>query len=67
MTFVGVKNSGEGIGKEEATHVFDRFYKTDKSRSLDKSGVGLGLSIVRSVINMHTGEILVAQRGGGVL
>ncbi len=64
MTFVGVKNSGEGIGKEEATHVFDRFYKTDKSRSLDKSGVGLGLSIVRSVINMHTGEILVRSVEG---
>ena len=58
MTYIGIKNSGEGIGKEEVTHVFDRFYKTDKSRSLDKTGVGLGLSIVRSVINLHSGEII---------
>ena len=64
MTYIGIKNSGEGIGKEEVTHVFDRFYKTDKSRSLDKTGVGLGLSIVRSVINLHSGEIIARSVQG---
>ena len=59
LTYIGVKNSGAGLSKEEVAHVFDRFYKTDKSRSVDKTGVGLGLSIVRTVINMHSGEIIV--------
>lgn len=64
MAYIGVKNSGEGIGKEEITHIFDRFYKTDKSRSLDKNGVGLGLHIVRSIVNLHGGEIMVRSAEG---
>ena len=59
ITYIGVKNSGAGIPKDEISHVFDRFYKTDKSRSLDKNGVGLGLHIVRSIVNLHSGEIIV--------
>ena len=56
--YVGVRNSGTGISKGEIQQVFDRFYKTDKSRSLDKNGVGLGLYIVKSIINMHGGDII---------
>ncbi len=59
VTYIGVKNSGDGISKQEISHVFDRFYKTDRSRGLDKNGVGLGLHIVRSIVNMHSGEIIV--------
>ncbi len=59
LTYVGVRNSGEGIPKEEVPSVFDRFYKTDKSRSLDKQGVGLGLYIVKTIINLHRGDIIV--------
>ncbi len=59
LTFVSVRNSGEGIPKEEVASVFDRFYKTDKSRSLDKQGVGLGLYIVKTIINLHRGDIIV--------
>lgn len=59
MVFVSVRNSGEGLSKEELPKVFGRFYKTDRSRSVDKNGVGLGLHIVRSIINLHGGEILV--------
>ncbi len=58
-TQVAIKNSGEGIAKNEIPHVFDRFYKTDKSRSQDKGGAGLGLHIVRSIINLHGGDIIV--------
>lgn len=58
-TYIGIRNSGAGLSKEEALHVFERFYKSDKSRGLDKNGVGLGLHIVRSIINLHHGEILV--------
>ena len=63
-TSIGIKNTGEGIAKDEIPHVFDRFYKTDKSRSRDKGGAGLGLHIVRSIINLHGGEIIVRSVEG---
>lgn len=63
-TQVGIKNSGDGIAKNEIPHVFDRFYKTDKSRSQDKGGAGLGLHIVRSIINLHGGDIIVRSVEG---
>ncbi|MBR2176186.1 MAG: HAMP domain-containing protein [Clostridia bacterium] len=53
-----IKNSGTGIKKSELALVFDRFYKTDKSRSKDKKGLGLGLYLVRSIIRLHGGEIM---------
>ncbi len=56
VTF-SVKNSGPGIKKNEIPLVFDRFYKTDKSRSQDKKGLGLGLYLVRSIIRLHDGDI----------
>lgn len=59
QTQISIKNSGEGLTKEELSRVFDRFYKTDKSRGIDKNGVGLGLYIVRSIIHLHGGEIRV--------
>lgn len=62
--FVSIKNSGQGISKEEIAHIFDRFYKSDKSRSLDKTGVGLGLYIVKSIINLHSGDIMVRSTEG---
>ncbi len=61
---IGIKNSGEGLSKEEIPRVFDRFYKTDRSRGLDKNGVGLGLYIVRSIVNLHGGEIMVKSAQG---
>lgn len=64
MVYTGVKNSGEGIEKEEIPKLFDRFYKTDKSRSVDKKGVGLGLYIVRTLVNLQGGEITVKSAQG---
>ena len=64
MTYVGIRNSGEGLTKEEIPKIFERFYKTDRSRSRDKTGVGLGLHIVRSIINLHGGEIIVKSAEG---
>ena len=64
VTYIAVRNSGAGIPKEEIPHVFDRFYKSDRSRGLDKNGVGLGLYIVRSIINLHSGDILVRSVEG---
>lgn len=64
QALIGVKNSGEGLSKEEIPRVFDRFYKTDRSRGLDKSGVGLGLYIVRSIVTLHGGDIIVKSVQG---
>lgn len=41
--------------------IFDRFYKTDKSRSQDKNGMGLGLYIVRTIIRLHGGDITASS------
>ena len=54
---VSVYDEGQGIPKEELPFIFDRFYKTDKSRSLDKSGVGLGLYICKTIIDAHSETI----------
>lgn len=64
MVYVSVINSGEGISEEECRYIFDRFYKTDKSRSRDKQGVGLGLHIVRSIVKLHGGDIRVRSEQG---
>lgn len=57
--YTAVRNTGEGLTADEMPKVFDRFYKTDESHGKDKTGVGLGLAIVRSIINLHGGEISV--------
>ena len=59
-----ISNTGIGISAEDLPHVFDRFYKTDRSRSMDKTGAGLGLYIVKNIINLHGGEISVRSGGG---
>lgn len=60
-TTVSVRNSGHGIEPDEIRMIFDRFYKTDKSRSQDKNGMGLGLYIVKTIIHLHGGEISVSS------
>lgn len=58
-TFISVWNEGQGIPENELPYVFDRFYKSDKSRGLDKTGVGLGLYITKTIIDAHSEEIWV--------
>lgn len=62
--YVEVEDNGSGIPKEELPHIFDRFYKADKSRGLDKTGVGLGLAIARNIILSH-GETIRAESEEG--
>jgi signal transduction histidine kinase len=61
---VAVANTGATIAPEELPLVFDRFHKTDKSRSMDRDGVGLGLYIVKTIICSHGEDISVTSRDG---
>ena len=57
-----IRNTGRGIPEAEFEHIFDRFYKVDKSRGLDSKSFGLGLYIVKSIIDLHHGTITVNSR-----
>ncbi len=61
---IAIRNTGEGIKQEDLSRIFEKFYKTDASRGKDKTGVGLGLSIVRSIIALHKGTINVSSEFG---
>ena len=61
---VTIKDNGIGIDENELDMVWDRFYKTDKSRSRDKTGTGLGLAIVRNIINEHGQNIWLESKSG---
>lgn len=56
---VTIKDSGIGIKEEEQKHIFERFYMADKSRKRELGGNGLGLSIVKKIIDLHGGSISV--------
>ncbi len=61
---VSVADHGPTIPPEELPLVFDRFHKSDKSRSMDKTGVGLGLYIVKTILGSHGEDITVTSRDG---
>lgn len=61
-TYVRIRNTGVSVSNEEISRIFERFYKVDKSRSFDVKGVGLGLYIVKTIINMHDGEISACSK-----
>lgn len=59
---IEVEDSGEGIPEEDIPYVFERFYKADKARTRGHSGMGLGLSIVKNIIDSHDGNISVTSK-----
>lgn len=61
---VSVEDTGSGIEGTELDMIWERFYKSDKSRSRDKTGTGLGLAIVKNIINEHGQEIWVESEVG---
>jgi signal transduction histidine kinase len=61
---LSVVDSGEGIAPEHAPHVFDRFYKVDSSRRGGSSGSGLGLSIVKAIVEQHGGTVGIESAPG---
>lgn len=62
--YVSVKDHGETIPPDDLPYIFDRFHKSDRSRSLDKEGVGLGLYLVKTIINRHDEDIAVRSENG---
>lgn len=62
--FISVKDEGETIPPDDLPYIFDRFHKSDRSRSLDKEGVGLGLYLVKTIINAHDEDIAVKSENG---
>lgn len=59
-----ISDTGMGISTEDQPRIFERFYKTDKSRTRSKEGSGLGLSIARKIIDLHKGSIRVESMLG---
>ena len=62
--YVSIKDKGETIPPDDLPYIFDRFHKSDRSRSMDKDGVGLGLYLVKRIINSHDEDIAVTSRDG---
>jgi signal transduction histidine kinase len=61
---VSIADTGIGIALEDQPHIFERFYKADKSRRASEGGNGLGLSIAKKVVEMHGGSIAVQSQPG---
>ena len=59
-----IRNSGRGIPSDEIDKIFERFYKIDKSRSFDVKGAGMGLYIVKTIIELHGGHITARSEEG---
>ena len=59
-----VSDNGEGIPAEDLLHVFDRFYRVDRSRSRRRGGRGLGLAIVKQIVELHGGRAWVESQPG---
>ena len=58
---INIEDDGPGISEDQYRNVFKPFFRLDKSRSLNKSGVGLGLAIVEDIINSHGGNIQLGK------
>lgn len=56
---LNVTDTGRGIAVEDLPYVFDRFYRADKSRSRSSGGSGIGLAIVKQLVEAHGGKVLV--------
>ena len=64
MRFV-VADTGRGISPDALTHIFERFYRVDKSRSRASGGSGIGLTIARHIVEAHGGRIWAQSEGRG--
>lgn len=61
---ISVSDTGIGISQEDLPHIFERFYRADKSRTRDTGGAGIGLAVVKSIVNAHHGSVKVTSAPG---
>jgi len=61
---LSITDTGPGIAEEDQPHVFDRFFRSDKSRSKKSGGSGLGLAIVREIVTAHDGRVELKSKPG---
>ena len=64
MARIEVEDTGIGIPSEDIDRIFERFYRVDKDRSRGNGGSGIGLAIVRHIVNLHGGEVWAESRLG---
>jgi two-component system OmpR family sensor kinase len=65
LAVIEVRDHGPGISEEDASKVFERFYRADTSRTRETGGSGLGLAIVAAIVGSHGGSVRVEQTDGG--
>ena len=65
LSVIEVRDHGPGIHGEDRERVFERFYRTDTSRSRETGGTGLGLSIVAAILEQHDGSVHIEETPGG--
>ena len=61
---IEIEDNGKGIGPKDLPYIFDRFYRTDVSRNSSKGGSGIGLSIVKKILEDHGGKVWATSRRG---
>ena len=61
---IEIEDNGKGIAAKDLPYIFDRFYRTDASRNSSKGGSGIGLSIVKKIMEDHGGKIWVTSKEG---
>ena len=61
---VEIEDNGKGIAAKDLPYIFDRFYRTDASRNSSKGGSGIGLSIVKKIVEEHGGKIWATSKEG---